>query len=284
MLRLQRRREVTNKESFYDENQRARVNKLVDNMTLFDDDLMSHVFDKNIEATELVLRIILGENIRVISVDGQDDMKNPLVEGRNITLDVHAIDSRGREIDIEVQGNARGAAVERARFHSSMVDIRMLKANQDFRELKDSYVIFIYKKDKFMENQPIYHIDRVVRETGKLFSDGSHIIYVNGSYKGDDEIARLIEDFYQKNSENMHYKALADGVRHFKENEEGRGTMCEAVEKYAKEYADERDVTNVQNLMENLQFTLEQALDAINIQGDSRTYITARLQKQHANN
>ena len=137
-------------------------------MTLFDDDLMSHVFDKNIEATELVLRIILGENIRVISVDGQDDMKNPLVEGRNITLDVHAIDSRGREIDIEVQGNARGAAVERARFHSSMVDIRMLKANQDFRELKDSYVIFIYKKDKFMENQPIYHIDRVVRETGKL--------------------------------------------------------------------------------------------------------------------
>lgn len=284
MLRLQRRREVTNKESFYDENQRARVNKLVDNMTLFDDDLMSHVFDKNIEATELVLRIILGENIRVISVDGQDDMKNPLVEGRNITLDVHAIDSRGREIDIEVQGNARGAAVERARFHSSMVDIRMLKANQDFRELKDSYVIFIYKKDKFMENQPIYHIDRVVRETGKLFSDGSHIIYVNGSYKGDDEIARLIEDFYQKNSENMHYKALADGVRHFKENEEGRGTMCEAVEKYAKEYADERDVTNVQNLMENLQFTLEQALDALNIQGDSRTYITARLQKQHANN
>lgn len=284
MLRLQRRREVMNKESFYDENQRARVNKLVDNMTLFDDDLMSHVFDKNIEATELVLRIILGENIRVISVDGQDDMKNPLVEGRNITLDVHAIDSRGREIDIEVQGNARGAAVERARFHSSMVDIRMLKANQDFRELKDSYVIFIYKKDKFMENQPIYHIDRVVRETGKLFSDGSHIIYVNGSYKGDDEIARLIEDFYQKNSENMHYKALADGVRHFKENEEGRGTMCEAVEKYAKEYADERDVTNVQNLMENLQFTLEQALDALNIQGDSRTYITARLQKQHANN
>lgn len=284
MLRLQRRHEVMNKKSFYDENQRARVNKLVDNMTLFDDDLMSHVFDKNIEATELVLRIIMGENIRVISVDGQDDMKNPLVEGRNITLDVHAIDSRGREIDIEVQGNARGAAVERARFHSSMVDIRMLKANQDFRELKDSYVIFIYKKDKFMENQPIYHIDRVVRETGKLFSDGSHIIYVNGSYKGDGEIARLIEDFHQKNAENMHYKALADGVKHFKENEEGRGTMCEAVEKYAKEYADERDVTNVQNLMENLQFTLEQALDALNIQGDSRTYITARLQKQHANN
>ena len=79
----------------------------------------------------------------------------------------------------------------------------------------------------------------------------------------------------------------------------GRGTMCEAVEKfakeyakeyaeeyakeYAKEYADNRDVTNVHNLMVNLQFTLEQALDALDIQGDSRTYIMTQLQKQQAN-
>ena len=89
---------------FYDENQKKQVNKLVDDMTLFDDDLMSHVFDKNIEATELVLRIILGEDIKVISVDGQDELKNPIVGGRDITLDVHAIDSHGKEIDIEVQG------------------------------------------------------------------------------------------------------------------------------------------------------------------------------------
>ena len=35
------------------------VNELVDKLTLFDDDLMSRVFDNNIEATELMLRIIL---------------------------------------------------------------------------------------------------------------------------------------------------------------------------------------------------------------------------------
>ena len=81
--------------------------------------------------------------------------------------------------------------------------------------------LFIYKKDKFKEGLPIYHIDRYVRETGKLFEDGSHIIYVNGSYKGEGEIAQLIEDFHQKESEDMHYKALADGVKHFKETEEG---------------------------------------------------------------
>lgn len=38
---------------------REDINKILDNMTLFDDDLMSRVFDKNIDATELILRIIL---------------------------------------------------------------------------------------------------------------------------------------------------------------------------------------------------------------------------------
>lgn len=56
-----------------------RINKLIDGLTLFDDDLMSRVFDKNIEATELLLRIILERKIKVISVNGQEEMKSAAV-------------------------------------------------------------------------------------------------------------------------------------------------------------------------------------------------------------
>ena len=49
-----------------------RINKIIDELTLFDDDLMSRVFDKNIEATEYVLQIILGRKITVVSVKGQE--------------------------------------------------------------------------------------------------------------------------------------------------------------------------------------------------------------------
>ena len=45
---------------------REEVNRLIDGLTLFDDDLMSRVFDKNIAATELILRIILGRKIKVL--------------------------------------------------------------------------------------------------------------------------------------------------------------------------------------------------------------------------
>ena len=260
-----------------------RINKLIDGLTLFDDDLMSRVFDKNIEATELLLRIILERKIKVISVIGQEEMKSAAVGGRNITLDVHALDENGEKMDIEVQRNSEGAHIRRARYHSSVLDSRMLKEGQEFKEIKDSYVIFIYKRDKFQEGLPLYHIDRYVRETGKLFEDGSHIIYVNGNYKGDDEIGYLMQDFHQTDPDNMHYKELSQGVRHFKEVEEGRDTMCEAVQEYAKEYANEyaneKQAANVKNLMESAGFTMERALDSLKIQGEEREAIIQLLQK-----
>lgn len=283
------------------------VNELVNELTLFDDDLMSRVFDKNIKATELLLRIILGKKVKVISVTGQNEMKNHQVGGRNITLDVDAMDENGEEIDIEVQGNSEGAHVRRARYHSSMVDSRMLKEGQAFRELKDSYVIFIYKHDKFQKGLPLYHVERYVGETNEQFRDGSHIIYVNGNYKGNDEIGQLMQDFREKNPECMHYTELAESVKHFKEKEGGHEEMSEIVERYINERVEERveervkecveervkecveervkervekeKTISVQNLMNNMKWTLDQALDALGIKGKERTLITQQLQK-----
>ena len=42
----------------------AELDKAIDDLTLFDDDLMSKVFDGNIEATELLLQIILSKKLR----------------------------------------------------------------------------------------------------------------------------------------------------------------------------------------------------------------------------
>ena len=260
-----------------------RVNSLVDTLTLFDDELMGRVFDRNAKATELVLRLILGRNIKVISVNGQKEIRNAKVGGRNIILDVHAIDVAGEEMNIEVQGGSEGAHVRRARYHSSMLDTGMLKESQPLKELKDSYVIFIYKRDKFGKGLPLYHVDRYIKETEETFGDGSHIIYVNGSYNGDDAIGKLVSDFHQTDSEKMYYSELADGVEHYKETEKGRGNMSEAVEKYAREYAEEcvivEKITSVKNLMNNMKLTLEQALNALGIPDKDREQIINQLQK-----
>ena len=68
----------------------------------------------------------------------------------------------------------------------------------------------------------------------KKFDNGSHIVYVNGSYKGDDVVGKLIHDFGCKNSKDIYYPELEKGVKHFKEEKGGRKAMCEAVEKYVE--------------------------------------------------
>ena len=97
-----------------------------------------------------------------------------------------------------------------------------------------------------------------------------------------DKNTEATELILQQDLDNMYYDAFAQGVKHFKETEKGRDQMCEAVEKYARNYADKKvmksQVTNVQNLMENMKLTLEQALDAMGIQGDERVLITEQLQ------
>lgn len=66
-------------------NKEAVINEIVDNLTLMDDDLMSKVFDRNIPATRLLLRTILGrDDIEVISAVGQEELQSPIVGGRKI--------------------------------------------------------------------------------------------------------------------------------------------------------------------------------------------------------
>ena len=264
------------------------LNKAIDDMTLFDDDLMSKVFDGNKEATELLLRIILErDDIKVLRVKGQVDMRSPYVGGRSIRLDIHAVLGDGTEFDVEVQRSEEGSNIRRARFNGSMMDSRMLKKKQKFMELKDAYVIFICQHDKFGEGDPVYHIDKVVRETGKPYDDGGHIIYVNGVYHGEDSFGKLAHDFNCKKADDIFYKPFADGVRHFKETKEGREIMCESFERLADKVAEQSAqqsridtmVENIKALMESLKLPLEQALNALNIQGKDRAIIVKQLQK-----
>lgn len=133
----------------------------------------------------------------------------------------------------------------------------------------------------------IYRADRTVLETGKPLNDGSHIIYVNGMYKGNDEIGKLIQDFHAKTSENMNYKELADGVHHFKETEEGRDIVCESVRKYAEQESKKSAeasridtlVKSVKNLMETTSVTLDQAFSNLCISDTDKLIISSKLQK-----
>ncbi len=221
------------------QSRRKETLKAIESLCLLDDNLMTLVFDRNVEATELLLKIILQrDDLKVLEAVAQRDYKNPMPGGRSITLDIYAQDRDKKVYDIEVQRAPKGADVRRARFHSSMIDVKMLKARQEFKEIHDSYVIFITADDILGEGHSLYHINRVVEETGVYFGDGSHIIYVNGSYKNDNHpVGRLMHDFRCVSSADMFYPTLAKQVKYFKETGGGQGIMCQVFEDLAEKIA-----------------------------------------------
>ena len=256
------------------------IEQIIDEMNLFDDDLMSMVFDGNIPATELLLKIILKrDDIIVISVASQREFKNPIAGGRDIRLDILAKDNKGKHYDIEGQKRPEGAHVRHARFNSSMMDVRMLKAEQEFSELRDSYMVFITQTDIFGHGMPIYTVNRHFEETEDWFNDGSHIVYVNGSYKGEDAVGKLMHDLGCKESKDIYYQELAEGVKHFKEEEGGRKLMCEAVEKYADRKILDKQLEMVRNLMDSMKLTAEQAMTALKFSDQEKAVLMKKMRK-----
>lgn len=208
--------------------------ELNEELTLMDNTFMTLFFENNPEATALVLNIILErDDLCVKKVEPQKVMKSPIEGGRDVILDIYAEDSAGKCYDIEIQNASSGASPHRARMYSSSIDSRMLKAGEDFREMKESYVIFITENDVMKKGFPVYHINRHIEELGNMdFNDGNHIIYVNGSYKDSSPIGRLMKDFGCNKSADMYYDVLKRGMSHFKDTDEGIVTVCDKLEKY----------------------------------------------------
>ena len=241
--------------------QKKTLQTAISELCLLNDDLMTLVFDRNIEAAELLLNIILQrDDLRVIEVVAQRKYKNPMAGGRSVTLDIYAEDEDGKVYDIEVQRAVSGADVHRARFHSSMIDTKMLKEKQEFRELCDSYVIFITESDVMGAGLSLYHVERMIKETSSAFHDGSHIIYVNGSYQNDeDSVGKLMHDFRCADPNEMFYQDLAKHVKYFKGTEGGQEIMSNAFRELAQELAEELAEEKAEKLAEEK--TKEQVIE-----------------------
>lgn len=196
---------------------------------LLDDDFLTKCFEGNTECIELVLRIVLDRSdLDVLDVRTQVFVENLL--NRSVRLDILAIDSAGRSFNIEIQRADKGAGRKRARYNSSMMDANLLEKGENFDNLPETYVIFITENDVMGRGKVLYQIERCILETSEMFEDGSHILYVNGAYRDESPIGKLMHDFSCTNPDDMYYGVLADRVKFFKESKEGIAVMCKAME------------------------------------------------------
>ena len=158
------------------------------------------------------------------------------------------------------------------------MDIENLDAGQDFKELPDSYTIFITEHDVLGEGLPFYSVERVTLQTGQPFNDGSHILYINGEYRDDSDLGRLMHDFSCSDPSRMNFPLMEETTRYYKETQEGVEYMCKAFEEVRNEgYArgmqqgmQQNAINNIRTLMETMNWNPLQAMNALKIPEDEQ--------------
>ncbi len=213
-----------------------RVQEVVQELNIIDDTLFRKMAE-DIGFCEEMISTILGEKVIVKEVTPQYSVKN--LQGRSVVLDALCVLKNEKEYCIEVQKADDDEHQRRVRYNTSCVTANITEPGTKFREVPNLCAIYISKFDMFQGGKTVYHIDRIVRETGKVVDNGLQEIYVNTKIDDGTEVAELMHIFTVKDAYDFEkFPKISGRKKQFKESERGQEEVCELVENYARECAE----------------------------------------------
>lgn len=142
------------------------------------------VFGRTMETNPDLCRRLIEKilNIRIEKIDFPEREKHieNRIDSKGIRLDVYAKDSNNRSFDLEMQIADSDNIFKRMRYYQSLIDGDKLKHGQHYKELGESYIIFICPFDKFQQGRHIYTFRERCDENFDLtLNDGAVKIFLN---------------------------------------------------------------------------------------------------------
>ena len=236
----------------------TKVQEIVQQLNIIDDTLFQKMAE-DIGFCEEMISTILGEKVTVKEVTPQNSVKN--LQGRSVVLDALCVLENEKQYNVEVQKADDDDHQRRVRYNASCTTANITEPGTKFKKVPNVCCIYISKFDMFQGGKTMYHIDRVVRETGMVVDNGLQEIYVNTKIDDGTVVAELMHIFTVKDAYNfVKFPKVSARKKQFKESEVGRTEVCELVDNYGKECA-EKAAKEVTQKMENKakQDTLEMA-------------------------
>ena len=115
------------------------------------------------------------------------------------------------------------------------------------------------------EGDQLYQIERVIRKSGNLFKDGSHILYFNTARQDDNALGKLAKDFKEADPKEIQSEVLSYRVASLKDGKldrEGEKKMNVLLEKYRKKAVEEGIEKGLaQGMQQGLEQGLQQGLE-----------------------
>lgn len=155
--------------------------KRFDELTFVDDFIFCKVLQNESELCKELTELILDQKIgSIVHIEKQHPIEI-LVDGRGVRFDVYMEDDRNTIYDIEMQTTLLPELPKRTRYYQSMIDVESLERSVNYRNLPNSYVIFISLYNPFPEyGLHKYTFTSTCEENGDLkLNDGAKRIFLS---------------------------------------------------------------------------------------------------------
>ena len=125
-------------------------------------------------------------------------------EYKGVRLDVYAKDEKQTRYNVEMQVEKKPALGKRSRYYQSQMDMEMLLAGEDYKELPNTYVILICDFDPFGEGKYRYTFQSMCKESENAnLKDGRTILFLNTHGKNECEVPKELVTLLQYMKEDL---------------------------------------------------------------------------------
>ncbi|KIR03885.1 hypothetical protein P261_02700 [Lachnospiraceae bacterium TWA4] len=204
------------------------------------DDIFFEAFIRDLSACQELLQVLLeDEKLVVNQIIPQNSIKSLI--GRSVRLDALCTLGNGKFCNVEVQRSDNDHHLKRIRYNSSLITTSTTKTGSKFKEITDVIVIYISEFDFLKDGRVMYHIDPVVRETGKVVDNGVQIVCVNTVNVDESKVSQLMQLFEESDFNSSKFPNLSNRMKYMKHDEGGRKEMCELMDKYTEDLVKESE-------------------------------------------
>ncbi len=169
-----------------------------------------------------MIKVLLGIEIEKLVYTDTEHSIETYYGTRGIRLDVYVKGEHEGELkvfDLEMQTGNYKDLMLRARYYQSQSDAKTTPRRTAFKNLKETYIVFICKNDPFGEGLPCYTKHTAFAETDAIkYDDKTHALFYNASAweKAEESLREVLRFIYQNEATATFSNRLENSVNQAK--------------------------------------------------------------------
>lgn len=237
------------------------------------DFVFCHVLIENPKLCKKIAELAIGRKIKEIKAPQTQKSIKESPDGKGVRFDVVFEDDESTVYDIEMQQTDLRNLPQRTRYYQSLIDLDSLRAGKDYKDIKNSYIIFICDFDPFNKGCHRYIARTAVEGHNDIrFDDGVVKVFLNSHYSdkvADRELKEFLDYVKWGIIKEGFTTELQEAVRKVLNDEERRAEYMFLTEKFAmcEEQGEKKGEKKLAELMKLL-FALGRNEDAVRAASD----------------